>query len=195
MPARATTNIAHVAATDHRIQRPHTNAPQYSGPDQVTPWREPPSSFRERDFAMAEIQIGLERNNQRLAREGFDQLQKMPASQLSNDADALSMLQTIVLATAPARAVELSLRIVALKPQSSSSEVSLALALKAAGKPEQAEQQLRRAIDLDPSLMEAYAQLALLYDEQKRTKDAADVVARFLKWNPWNVQFRLARAP
>jgi len=195
MPARATTNIAHVAATDHRIQRPHSSAPQYSGPDQVTPWREPPASFRERDLAMAQLQIGLERNNQGLAREGYDRLQKMPGSQLSNDADALSMLQAVVLATAPARAVDLGLRIVALKPQSASSAVNLALALKAAGRHEESEQQLRRAIDLDPSLMEAYAQLALLYDEEKRAKDSADVVGRFLKWNPWNIQFRLARAP
>ena len=144
---------------------------------------------------MAQLQIGLERNNQGLAREGYDRLQKMPGSQLSNDADALSMLQTVVLATAPARAVDLGLRIVALKPQSASSAVNLALALKAAGRHEESEQQLRRAIDLDPSLMEAYAQLALLYDEEKRAKDSADVVGRFLKWNPWNIQFRLARAP
>lgn len=185
MPARPTTNIAHVAATDHRIQRPHTTALKYSGPDTVTAWREPAAGLRDRDLGMAQLQIAITRELQSLAQEGLERLQKLPGGQLSNDADALSMLRTI----------DAARRVVELRPQSASSAVSLALALKQSGNPQEAEQQLRRAIDLDPSLMDSYAQLALLYDEQKRTKDAADTIARFLKWNPWNIQFRLARAP
>lgn len=195
LPARSTTNIAHVAATDHRIQRPHTTAPPYSGPDTVTAWREPSATLRARDLGMAQIQIAIERRLQPLAQEGLDRLQKLPQAQLSNDADALAMIETITLASDPARAVALGHRVVELRPKSASAAVNLALALRQSGNPEEAAQQFRRAIALDPSLMDSYAQLALLYDQEKRPEDAASVIAQFLKWNPWNIQFRLARAP
>ena len=193
MPARPTANIAHVAATDHRIQRPHTSMAQDAGPDKVTAWRDPAPELRQRDLGMAQLQIAIERHLQGLAQEGFERLRALPSEQLSNDSDALSSLETIALGSDLERAVALGRRIVELRPQSAACAMSLGLALKQAGNSQEAEQQLRRAIDLDPSLMEAYAQLALLYDGEKRTKDAADTIDRFLKWNPWNIQFRLAR--
>jgi Tfp pilus assembly protein PilF len=58
-----------------------------------------------------------------------------------------------------------------------------------------AEAQLSRAIDLDPSMMQAYAALAVLYDRQNRPNDARKTIERFLKWNPQSIQFRLAQKP
>jgi hypothetical protein len=195
MPARPASNIAHVAATDHRIQRPNTSAAPYAGPDRVTAWRDPAPEFRQRDLGLAQLQIAFERHLQGLAQEGFELLRTLPAAQLGGDPDALSVLETISMAGDPGRAAALGRRVVELRPQSASCAMSLGLALKQSGNPREAEQQLRRAIDLDPSLMEAYAQLALLYDEEKRTKDSVETISRFLKWNPQNIQFRLAHAP
>jgi Tetratricopeptide repeat len=194
MPARAVTNIAHVATTDHRIQRPRANGSKEPGPDKVVAWRDPAPELRQRDLGLAQLQISLERRLQELAKEAFEMLRTLPAEQLGKDAEALSTIETITLTSDPARAVPLARRVVELKPQCASCAVSLGLALEQSGNHQEAEQQLLRAIDLDPSLMEAYAQLAKLYDEQKRTADAADTINRFLKWNPQNIQFRLAHS-
>ncbi len=195
MPARPVTDIAHVAATDHRIQRPNTKEPSYTGAEKVTPWRDPAPEIRPRDLALAEIQIAIERQTPELAQAGFERLRTLPQDQLSNDPDALSSLQMLLKARDPQRAVAICRRIVELRPLSAAAALSLGLALKDSGNPKEAEEQLRRAIDLDPSLMEAYAQLALLYDAEKRTADAVEAINRFLVWNPRNIQFRIAHAP
>jgi Flp pilus assembly protein TadD len=131
---------------------------------------------------------------QSLAQEGYEALQTLPASRLGSDAEALSTLEMVTLNSDPARAVALGKRVVELRPQCASCALGLGLAQKQAGDLPEAERQLLRAIDLDPSLMQAYAQLALLYDGQKRVQDAAAIVNRFLKWNPRNIQFRLAHS-
>jgi len=199
MPARPTSNVAHVAATDHRIQRPHAGDAPYAGrdkvPDKVMPWRDPAPDLRQRDLGLAQLQIAIERHLQGLAQEGFERLRTLPPRQLGNDPDALSSLEMIFLESDPERAVALGRRVVELRPQSASCALSLGRALQRAGHPQAAEQQFLRAIDLDPSLMEAYAQLALLYDGEKRTQDAVETINRFLQWNPRNIQFRLAHAP
>ncbi|NDJ15110.1 MAG: hypothetical protein EBY17_28640, partial [Acidobacteriia bacterium] len=55
-----------------------------------------------------------------------------------------------------------------------------------------AEREFLRALTLDPSLMQAAAQLASLYDRQGRKADSQAAIARFLKWNPQSIQFRLS---
>jgi hypothetical protein len=43
--------------------------------------------------------------------------------------------------------------------------------------------------------MQAYAELALLYDKEGRIEESKEVLQRFLKWNPQSIQFRLAARP
>ncbi len=195
MPARPVTNIAHVAATDHRIHKPDSGDTPRTGASKVIAWRQPAPSLQQRDLGIAQIQIAIDRQMPGLAQEGYDALRMLPSSQLGTDADALSTLEMVILNSDPARAAALGKRVVELRPQCASCALSLGLALKQAGDLPEAEHQLLRAIDLDPSLMQAYAQLALLYDGQKRVDDAAAIVTRFLKWNPRNIQFRLAHSP
>jgi Flp pilus assembly protein TadD len=161
----------------------------------VEAWREPASELRRRDLGLAELQIAIERKLQGLAQQGYDLLRTLPAAQLGVDADALASLETLTMAFDPQRAVSLARRVVELRPKSAASAVALGLALTQTGDALGAEEQFRRAIDLDPSLMEAYAQLALLLDEQKRTVESREIVRSFLKWNPQNIQFRFARTP
>jgi tetratricopeptide (TPR) repeat protein len=73
--------------------------------------------------------------------------------------------------------------------------MNFGLALKRSGKRQEAERQFLRAVNLDPSLMQAYAELAVLYDSEGRTSDAIKTIDRFLRWNPQNIQFRLAHQP
>ncbi len=192
MPRRSTSNIAHVAITDHFIHRPNESAPPVSGGDRVSPWRAPPSQFRERDLALAELNIGNDSHMPELLAEGVKLLQTLPEAQQTSDADVLSSLEAAYLKTsAPAKAVALSRWAVETVPNSATFAMNLGIALRRAGQIDEAERQLSRAIQLDPSLMQAYAEMAVLYDSQGRAEEARATIDRFLKWTPQSIQFRL----
>jgi hypothetical protein len=192
MPARAANNIAHLAVTDHRIRRP--NAPtSASGSTAVVAWREPPAEFHKRDLALAQLQISAKENLPEMMRDSVKLLEALPESQQNNDPDVLSSLEVSFLAgSPPARAVALSRWAVESMPSSATFALNYGLALKRAGDLKQAEREFLRSIELDPSLMRAYAELAVLYDGQGRRAESVAVINRFLKWNPQSIQFRLA---
>jgi Flp pilus assembly protein TadD len=109
-------------------------------------------------------------------------------------ADALSALQAAYLETStPAKAIALSRWAAEMVPDSATFALNPGIALKRAGQITEAEAQLKRAIALDPSLMQASAELAVLYDAERRTEDARRIIQQFLQWNPQSIQFRLAR--
>jgi predicted CXXCH cytochrome family protein len=197
MPTRPTSNIAHVSVTDHRIRRPGEAEPaEGHAENSVYAWREPLIEFRQRDLAIADLRIGSERRRQATIEEGVRLLQALPANQQNDDAAALSALQSIYLMTsAPAKALALSEWAEAAEPSSATFAMNLGIALKRAGDGQRAATQLLKAIELDPSLMQAYAELAVLYDEEHRPEDAREIISRFLAWNPQSIQFRLARTP
>ncbi|HWF47839.1 MAG TPA: cytochrome c3 family protein [Bryobacteraceae bacterium] len=197
MPPRPTSNIAHVAVTDHRIHRPgDTEQFPINSADSVFAWRPAPPQFQQRDLALAELQIGSEHHLPTMIQDGVRLLESLPEKQQNNDPDALSLLQSIYLNTsAPPKALALSEWAEASEPDSATFAMNLGIALKRAGDTRRAEAQLLRAIDLDPSMMQAYAELAVLYDEEHRADDARKTIDRFLNWNPQSIQFRLAHRP
>jgi tetratricopeptide (TPR) repeat protein len=75
-------------------------------------------------------------------------------------------------------------------PQSATFALNHGLALKRAGSLAEGERELLRAAELDPSLMQAYAQLAALYDAQGKQTESRAVIDRFLRWNPRSIQFQ-----
>ncbi len=171
MPRRATSNIAHVAVTDHFIHRPGEAEPISETTHAVVAWREPPVKFQQRDLALAELEIGAEKHLQTLIDDSVRLLQALPDAQQSGDADVLSNLEAVYLQkSSPQKAVALSRWAAEIVPKSATLAMNLGIALKRAGEPGEAERQLTRAIELDPSLMQAYAELAILYDSQERTE-------------------------
>jgi Flp pilus assembly protein TadD len=195
MQRRGTSNIAHVAVTDHFIHRPNENESDSDTADAVVAWRDPPPEFRQRDLALADLEIGSEKHLPATIQEGVKLLQTLPAAQQNSDADVLSNLEAVYLQTSsPEKAVALSRWAAEVVPKSGTFAMNLGIALKRAGQPQEAERQLRRAIELDPSLMQAYAELAVLYDSEGRADDASKTISRFLEWNPQSIQFQLARA-
>jgi tetratricopeptide (TPR) repeat protein len=76
-------------------------------------------------------------------------------------------------------------------PGSADRAMALGSALAAAGELDAAENQLRRAIDLDPSLKHAYLELWDVYDRRHKTAEMKATAERFLEWNPENVIFRV----
>jgi hypothetical protein len=195
MPARPANNIAHLAVTDHRIRRPN-QAGNPADSDEVVAWREPPAEFRRRDLALAKLQISSKEKLPAMMRDSIKMLEALPDAQQNSDPDVLSSLEVAFLnSSPPARAVALSRWAVESMPKSATFALNYGLALKRAGDLKQAERELLRSIDLDPSLMRSYAELAVLYDGEGRQAESIAVINRFLKWNPQTIQFRLARHP
>jgi hypothetical protein len=195
MPASPTTNIAHVAVTDHRIRRPNTeNLPPDQRADAIVAWRDPPAEFRQRDLALAGLLISSKLPA--MLRESIKQLELLPEGQQNSDPDVLSALEVAFLDSSPPdKAVALSRWAVESTPKSATFALNYGLALKRAGDLKQAEHEFLRSIDLDPSLMRSYAELAVLYDAEGKQAESMAIIDRFLKWNPQTIQFRLARRP
>jgi hypothetical protein len=195
MPLRATSNIPHVAVTDHWIRRPNQSVEtRYTGGDTVIAWREPQPQYRQRDLALAELEVGSEQRLPSMVKDSMKLLEALPPAQQNNDPDVLSNLEGVYLqSSAPEKAVALSRWAVETVPQSATFAMNFGIALKRSGDLQQAARELVRAIDLDPSLMQAYAELAVLYDNEQRPLEAQATIDHFLKWNPQSIQFRLAR--
>jgi Flp pilus assembly protein TadD len=184
-----------VAVTDHWIHRPAQADRTNENAEAVVAWRDPPAQFRQRDLALAELEIGNEKHSPALIGESVKLLQTLPSEQQNSDADVLSNLQAVYLETSsPEKAVALSQWAADVVPKSATFAMNLGIALKRAGETAKAEKQLTRAIELDPSLMQAYAELAVLYDTEGRPEDARKTIDRFLQWNPQSIQFRLAHS-
>jgi len=194
MPRRSTSNIAHVSVTDHRIQRPGSAAPETGGAsDTIVPWRRPDPQVEQRDLALAELQMGYQQKLPEMLKDAVRLLESLPGAQQSNDPDVLANLEVVYLeASAPEKALALAQWAAEADPRSAAFALNIGIACIRAGRAKDAEQQLKRAIDLDPSLMQAYAELAVLYDRQQRTAEAKETLQRFLRWNPQSIQFRLA---
>ena len=197
MPRSPASDIQHAAITDHRIlRRPLTLAePPEDALEHLEAWAEPPPQFRQRDLGVAELIVSLDRRFPPLTSAGLSLLENLPPGQANNDALVLSMLGSVRARRGDLReAVGFYERAAARQPDSADYAVNLADVLKATGDLSGAERELRRAIDLDPSLQRAYMELAHLYYEQQRKADAIAVLDRYLKWNPASIAFQFQRA-
>jgi tetratricopeptide (TPR) repeat protein len=199
MPARPASNIAHLAVTDHRILRPNAASSSLgsnAAPNTIVAWREPPAEFRRRDLALAQLQIASNEKLPGMIRAGVKMLEDLPEVQQNSDPDVLSSLEVAFLdSIPPERAVALSRWAVESMPNSATFALNYGMALKRASDLKQAEHELLRSIQLDPSLMRSYAELAVLYDEEGRQQESMAIIKQFLKWNPQTIQFRLASHP
>ena len=156
-------------------------------------WREPPAEFRRRDFALAQLQIASNEKLPGMIRASIKMLEDLPEAQQNSDPDVLSSLEVAFLENSPPdRAVALSRWAVESMPHSATFALNYGMALRRAGDLKQAESELLRSIQLDPSLARSYAELAVLYDAEGRQQESMAVVNQFLKWNPQTIQFRLA---
>lgn len=194
MPRSATTDISHAALTDHRILRRPIAATPDGQPLQVRAWSPPPAASAERDWALAQIVAGFSKQSPALAEDGFRMLQSLPGEQRDRDPEVLSDLEGLAVQQGRLDdAAVLGLKIIALQPQSAKAALNLGIVYKRAGKSAEAEQQLNRAIEIDPGLKQAYMELAKLYADEQRIQDATAVIDRYLKWAPQDIMFRLQR--
>jgi hypothetical protein len=181
MPRRAT-EYAHVAVTDHRIlRRPGASSERPTeGAKSLAAWVEPAPEIRRRDLALANLRAGVRLRMPHLVRTG---LKLMDAG----DADP----GLLAAACDAAHDVAICRRAVNANPQSADGAMGLGTALESAGQLDAAEAELRRAIDLDPSLKHAYLELWTVYDRRRKTAEMKTTAQRYLAWNPANVIFRV----
>jgi len=197
MPRGSTTNISHAALTDHRIlRRPAANAEETeSAAPALTAWRQPPAEFRNRDLGMAEVLAGFSKNLPSIEEEGFHALEALPPRERDRDPDALSNLEGLSLKNGDLQvALQFGRRLVELRPQSAITAMNLGIVWQRAGNSAEAERQFNRAIELDPSLKQAYGELARLYAAEGRSRDMIGTLDRYLRWNPQDIMFRVQRA-
>ena len=196
MPRSPTTNVAHAALTDHRLlQNPFEIRAAETGIQEVVAWRKPASRFSDRDIALAEVLIGESKRLPALGEKGFESLEALAVEQRDGDAEALSALEGLSLATGNlVDAARYGRRVAELVPDSARAAMNLGVVLMRAGQPAEAETQFIRATQLDPSLKQAYGALVQLYSTQQRTADVITTLDRFLNWNPQDILYRIEKA-
>jgi tetratricopeptide (TPR) repeat protein len=197
MPRSSTTDIPHAAITDHRLLRhpSEITSSTNDGLQKVVIWRDGPSAVHTRNFGLAQTVIGFSKNLPDISTDGIRTLKALPAEQQGSDPTVLTALEGFALQGGEtAEAVRLGRRVVELQGQSAKAALNLGIVLKRSGDLVEAERQLRRAIDLNPSLKQAYIELAQLYASQRQMQEAVNTIDRFLKWNSQDIIFRLQRA-
>jgi predicted Zn-dependent protease len=192
MPRLTPEDIPHAASTDHRILRRPAPLPNGEiSAAEITAWQDPPPQFRTRDLAVAALVVGGINNLQSLRSTGVQLLEALPQSEIENDPIVLSSLVSVKLRNhevIPAQ--EFARRAVKLRPDSGIASLDLANALQDSGDAADAERQLLKTIDLDPSLQQAWINLTFLYEKQNRQSDQMAIMNRYLEWNPQNMWFR-----
>ena len=196
MPRLAPKDIIHAAITDHRIvRRPGADRNNAEpGEETLVAPREPPVRFRKRDLGLAELELGSRRGLPTMREAGIRLLEALPEEEKNADAAVLSALAAAKLSQGMvAEGVALSRAAAARQPANALYAFYLAIALAKSNDPAGAEQQLSRALELDPSLQQPYIELCSMYARQGRLRDVAATIDRYLKWNPQSISFRFER--
>lgn len=197
MPRNATTDIPHAAITDHRLLRNPSAVPgaESNEVQNVVSWREESHAFHDRNLSLAQTVIGFSRNLPVMSAEGMRALKALPIEQQNSDPTVLAALEGFALQGGEtAEAMRIGRRVVELQPESAKAAMNFGIVLKRSGDLAEAERQLKRAMDLNPSLKQAYIELAQLYASQRQMQGVSNTIDRFLKWNSQDIMFRLQKA-
>jgi Flp pilus assembly protein TadD len=126
--------------------------------------------------------------------DGAKLLETLPSSQKDGDPAVLAARAAALLRQNKAQEALALCRVLAEKqPNSAQYALYFAITLKRAHEFAEAEKQLRRAIELDPSLQEPYFELASLIGIKGRLRETAEAIDQYLKWNPQSISFRVAK--
>jgi tetratricopeptide (TPR) repeat protein len=157
------------ASRPARASRSPARRPAESGDplhsNSLRPWRQPPDALAMRNLGLAHISVGERDQSVDHLNEGFRLLAEVQSS-FNDDPAVLTSLGVVLLKkNVPEEAAKLFRRAATLEPKDARHHLNLASALWAAGKPDLAIEALEKAIALDPSLEDAYLQLAEIIRE------------------------------
>lgn len=191
MPRLSPKDVAHAASTDHRILAQPTKQEQAGSSDSIRAWHEPAAEIRQRNLGLAQLEAAALPRLQVLGDSGGRLLEELPPNERDNDPVVLAALGDVALSKGKVEESEsLFKRATQLAPTHAEYMMYLGIALKQGGDSSGAAQSLQRAIELDPSLQRAYLELSALYAKQGKTREASDVLNRYLKLNPQSILVR-----
>jgi tetratricopeptide (TPR) repeat protein len=194
MPKRPVIESAHVAFTDHRIQRrPNSEiAPRVAGvklrPVPPAGLDDPVVASRNLGFAYAEVASSTGRH------EFFPRVVELLDPLIGTDVTDAPFWQTLgeaYLATGGyARAEEAFRKAVALDQGSASAQYTLGYLLQLRNRLPEAIEAYRRAVEADPYKAEAFANLAAAYLKMGEQRKALEALKSALRLEPGNLRWR-----
>ena len=192
---RLSSEYAHVAVTDHRIVRRAEREETSLAPATLRAWVEPAVALRGRNRVVAELTAGVRLRRNELTQAGLEHLRDLSAATYQDDAVLQAAACDALVQQAKLReGLPFCREAATLQPQSADRAMALGAALARVNDIDEAERHLIRAVQLDPSLKRAYVELWTLYERQGRTAEMRDIIARYLKWNPRNIMFRILQS-
>lgn len=195
MPARAASNVAHAAVTDHRIlRRPGLELKTVGvGEEVLSPqvWRNPAPPLDQRNLALAYFEVARSQRSVPLIREAGRLLTSLPPG-IADDPDVLTALGELLLQERrPKDALKFFAETARKQPQDATHVLHEAVAYDAAGEEAEAVKALEQAIHLDPALERAYFELARLYAALGQESVRLQVLHRYLQLFPESMKGRL----
>src|SRR5579884_621190 len=201
MPRLPAGRGGHTIFTDHRIaihsprelaQLRSASLMNGSAPennhDELTPWRDPPPEFAERNLGLAYARVGRQLEILPFIRRGYELLVSA-SDRFPNDPVLLRALGQIIAGTkAEADADALFHKALAFERESPMIDYDMALAAETAGDSENAIQYLERTLRLDPLLVAPYEDLARLYTASHQPALAQQTYLRFREAFPENLE-------
>ncbi len=193
MPRLRPDNVPHAAVTDHSIPRnPHSQAPGPRGSQpELQAWREPDPSSALRSLGLAYFDRATGTHSAEDLRQAYRLLSQLPPEQRKDppvEADLGSMLLQM---KEPRLAIALFSAAASQQPANPRYAYVLGAALVRTGSADAAIRELKRSIQLDPSQLAPYLELAQIYRKEGRQADSDFVRGEYLRFMPQNIQLRL----
>ncbi|MGA3185511.1 MAG: tetratricopeptide repeat protein [Bryobacteraceae bacterium] len=188
MPRIRPSNIAHAAITSHRLALPGSKSSSAKpAAGALTAWRQPAPDLAQRNLGLALFETGSSARNWDDVYRSYQILSHLP----QRDPAVLATLGSVLLQqNNPGVAVTLYKQATAAEPRNARFAYILGVALNANGDRKAAIAELRRSVELDPSVPDAYRKLSEIYDQMRLFTLSKQVLADYLKFMPQNITQR-----
>ncbi len=194
MPQLPVEHGGHTIFTDHRIaiytpqqlaaQQPLKLNPAEEASTPLVGWHAPAARYEGRNLGLADIEVGERLKSLALVSRGL-KLLLANWSKFPNDPAVLTAIGEVMLGAGEKRdAAQVLDRVVRIEPDNAQAYLHAAGAWKALGKSATAIQELRKALELDPLLLEPYRVLASIYRQESNSAELYRTYERFLKHFP-----------
>jgi predicted CXXCH cytochrome family protein len=193
MPRLLLTSVAHSAMTDHSIPRiPRAQRPEAGAADrEPKAWREPDRALVLRDLGLAYFDLAANKHAAPDLQQAYRILSQLPPQERQDPAVEADLGSVLLAQGDTDFAIRMFTRASAQQPSNARYIYCLGASLERAGKMEEAVKELKRSIELDPSLPDAYLELAQLYRKAGREAESRNALREYLRFMPQNIQLRL----
>jgi hypothetical protein len=194
MPRLPVEHGGHTIFTDHRIaiytpqelaakQPLKLSAAEEASTPLVT-WHSSPAPYAERNLGLADIEVGEKLKSIALVSQGL-RLLLANRGEFPNDPAVLTSIGEVMLGAGDKRdAAQVLDRVIKVQPNNAMAYLHAAGARKALGENPIAIQELQKALELDPLLLQPYRDLASIYRQEGNSAELHLTYERFLKHFP-----------